>query len=305
MLAVVRAIDAGGFKTPNDMLFVGNVGEEGEGDLRGVKFLLQQGQVQGSHQAVHRHRRREPASITRGGVGSLRYRVTFKGPGGHSYGAFGLVNPAFAMGNAIAKFARLQVPATPKDHLQRRHRQRRHVGQLNPRRGADGVDLRSESCAELKKVNDAFLGVVREAVAEENKARSTREGPITADPALIGDRPCGETLMTTPIVQTATAVIKAFGLTPSVRHQQHRLQRADEPRHPGDHHRPRRSWRPGPRAGRMDRRRAQKRRRGDSDRDRDDCRRREWRIGSGDAIAAVTADPRPVADADHFSIGGN
>jgi len=215
MLAVVRAINAGGFKTANDLLFVGNVGEEGEGDLRGVKFLMRQGKYKDRIKQFIAIDGQDPASITRGGVGSLRYRVTFKGPGGHSYGAFGLVNPAFAMGNAIAKFARLQVPATPKTTF--------NVGIVSGGTSVNSipaevqmvVDLRSESCAELKKVNEAFLGVVGEAVAEENKARSTREGPITADQALIGDRPCGETLMTTPIVQTATAVIKAFGLTPS------------------------------------------------------------------------------------------
>ena len=215
MLAVVRAIDAGGFKTTNDLLFVGNVGEEGEGDLRGVKFLMRQGKYKDRIKQFIAIDGQDPANITRGGVGSLRYRVTFKGPGGHSYGAFGLVNPAFAMGNAIAKFARLQVPATPKTTF--------NVGIVSGGTSVNSipaevqmvVDLRSESCAELKKVNEAFLGVVDEAAAEENKARSTREGPITADPALIGDRPCGETLMTTPIVQTATAVIKAFGLTPS------------------------------------------------------------------------------------------
>jgi tripeptide aminopeptidase len=215
MLAVVRAINAGGFRTANDLLFVGNVGEEGEGDLRGVKFLMRQGKYKDRIKQFIAIDGQDPASITRGGVGSLRYRVTFKGPGGHSYGAFGLVNPAFAMGGAIAKFARLQVPATPKTTF--------NVGIVSGGTSVNSipaevqmvVDLRSESCAELKKVNDAFLGIVSEAVAEENKARSTREGPITADPALIGDRPCGETLMTTPIVQTAAAVIKAFGLTPS------------------------------------------------------------------------------------------
>ncbi len=215
MLAVVRAINAGGFNTANDLLFVGNVGEEGEGDLRGVKFLMRQGKYKDRIKQFIAIDGQDPANITRGGVGSLRYRVTFKGPGGHSYGAFGLVNPAFAMGNAISRFARLQVPATPKTTY--------NVGIVSGGTSVNSipaevqmvVDLRSESCAELKKVNEAFLGVVGEAVAEENKARSTREGPITADPALIGDRPCGETLMTTPIVQTATAVIKAFGLTPS------------------------------------------------------------------------------------------
>jgi len=76
------------------------------------------------------------------------------------------------------------------------------------------VDMRSESCAELKKVTDAFLALVRQAVDGENGARSTREGKIEADTKLIGDRPCGETPPTSPIVQTAAAAVKAFGLTP-------------------------------------------------------------------------------------------
>jgi acetylornithine deacetylase/succinyl-diaminopimelate desuccinylase-like protein len=77
------------------------------------------------------------------------------------------------------------------------------------------VDMRSESCAELKKLNDAFLAIVRDAVEEENKVRSTREGKIAADPKMIGDRPCGETPLNSPIVQATAAVVKAFGLTPS------------------------------------------------------------------------------------------
>jgi acetylornithine deacetylase/succinyl-diaminopimelate desuccinylase-like protein len=215
MLAVVRAINAGGFTTAHDLLFVGNVGEEGEGDLRGVKFLMRKGKYKDRIKQFVAIDGQDPAHITRGGVGSLRYRVVFKGPGGHSYGAFGLVNPAFAMGNAIAKFARLEVPQTPKTTY--------NVGIVGGGTSVNSipaevqmvVDLRSESCAELKKINDAFLGMANDAVAEENKARSTREGPVTADPQLIGDRPCGETAMSTPIVQTAAAVVKAFGLTPS------------------------------------------------------------------------------------------
>jgi tripeptide aminopeptidase len=76
------------------------------------------------------------------------------------------------------------------------------------------VDMRSESCAELKKLDDTFLAIVRDAVTEENKARSTKEGSIAADPRLIGERPCGETPLDSPLVQTAAAVIKAFGKTP-------------------------------------------------------------------------------------------
>jgi tripeptide aminopeptidase len=79
------------------------------------------------------------------------------------------------------------------------------------------VDMRSESCAELKKLDAQFLGLVREAVEEENKSRRTKEGPIVADPRLIGDRPCGETSREHPLVQHATAAMRAFGITPGYR----------------------------------------------------------------------------------------
>ena len=77
------------------------------------------------------------------------------------------------------------------------------------------VDMRSESCAELKKVDDAFLAIVKSSAADENRARSTREGPIQADPKVIGERPCGETSLDAPILQTTVAVVQAFGLKPA------------------------------------------------------------------------------------------
>jgi tripeptide aminopeptidase len=215
MLAVIRAMDAAKVRTASDILFVGDVGEEGEGDLRGVKYLLQNGK--------YRHRIKqflaidggEQSGITNGGVGSRRYRVAFKGPGGHSYGAFGLVNPAFALGNAIAKFSRVQVVAEPKTTF--------NVGVVRggtsvnsiPSEVTMDVDMRSESCTELKKLDETFRSLVREAVDEENGARSTKEGRVTADPKIIGERPCGQTPVDSPIVRSVSAVVKAFGLTPT------------------------------------------------------------------------------------------
>lgn len=215
MLAIIRAMDAGGFRTERDILLVGNVGEEGEGDLRGVKYLLQKGRYKDRITQFIAIDGGAQGSITRGGVGSRRYRVTFKGPGGHSYGAFGLVNPAFAMGNAIGRFSRAQVPSRPKTTF--------NVGVVSggtsvnsiPAAVSMDVDMRSESCAELKKLDREFHAVVRLAVEDENRARSTAEGRVTADPALIGDRPCGETPLDAPIVRTATAVVTAFGLRPT------------------------------------------------------------------------------------------
>jgi tripeptide aminopeptidase len=215
MLSVIRAMNAAKLATRADILFVGNVGEEGEGDLRGVKYLLRKGKYKDRIRLFLAIDGGEQGTITRRGVGSKRYRVTFKGPGGHSYGAFGLVNPAYAMAAAIARFSDVQVPSSPKTTF--------NVGVVSggtsvnsiPAEVGMDVDLRSESCAELAKVDATFLSIVKNAVADENRARSTREGRIEADPRVIGERPCGETSMDAPILKTTAAVVQAFGLKPS------------------------------------------------------------------------------------------
>jgi len=216
MLALIRAMDAAKFQTIGDILFVGNVGEEGEGDLRGTKFVFQKGKYKDRIKNFIAIDGGDQSTITNGGVGSRRYRVTFKGPGGHSYSAFGLVNPAFAMGNAIAKFSKVQVPKEPKTTYS--------IGVVRggtsinaiPFEVSMDVDMRSESCEALKKVEDQLLAIVRDATDEENKARSTSEGKIVADPKLIGDRPCGKTAETSPLVQTVSAAVTAFGLKPEL-----------------------------------------------------------------------------------------
>jgi tripeptide aminopeptidase len=215
ILSLVRTMDAAKMQTADAILFVGNVGEEGEGDLRGIKYLLQKGQYKGRITQTIAIDGGDVNSVTNGGVGSKRYRVTFTGPGGHSYGAFGLVNPAFAMGDAITRIARLSVPSKPKTTF--------NVGVVRggtsvnsiPSGVSMDVDMRSESCGELQKLDAAFLSIIRDAVDAENKARSTKEGAIKADPKVIGERPCGETAMSAPIVRTAEAVIRAFGLNPA------------------------------------------------------------------------------------------
>ncbi|HJY35030.1 MAG TPA: M20/M25/M40 family metallo-hydrolase, partial [Vicinamibacterales bacterium] len=193
VLALIRAMDAATLQTAGDILFAGNVGEEGEGDLRGIKFLLKKGKYKDRIAQVVAIDGGDVDSVTRGGVGSRRYRVTFKGPGGHSFSAFGLVNPAYAMAGAIARLSRVKVPASPKTTYS--------IGVVRggtsvnsiPFEVSMDVDMRSESCAELKKVDDTFLALVKDAVAEENGSRSTKEGAIQADPKVIGERPCGET----------------------------------------------------------------------------------------------------------------
>jgi tripeptide aminopeptidase len=214
LLSIARTMNRGGFKTALDILFVGNVGEEGEGDLRGIKFLMHKGKYKDRIRRMLVIDGNESNGITHGGVGSKRYRVTFKGPGGHSFSAFGLVNPAYAMAGAIARLSRVKVPATPKTTYS--------IGVVRggtsvnsiPFEVSMDVDMRSEACAELQKVDETFLALVKDAVAEENAARSTKEGAIQADPKVIGERPCGQTPKTAPIVRAAAAAISAFRLEP-------------------------------------------------------------------------------------------
>lgn len=216
LLAFVRALDRAGIKTENDILFLGNVGEEGPGDLRGVRYLFTRSKYKDRiHQFISFETGR--AAVTTGGVGSKRYRVSFSGPGGHSYGAFGLVNPAQAMGNAIVAFGRMQVPKTPKTTF--------NVGVVEggtsvnsiPHDVAMTVDMRSESKEALQAEVDYLLSILPKAAEDENRARSTALGKITYQAKLVGDRPVGSTAPDKEIVQLATAAMNAAGITPQYR----------------------------------------------------------------------------------------
>jgi acetylornithine deacetylase/succinyl-diaminopimelate desuccinylase-like protein len=207
MLAVIRALNDGHVETPGTITFVADVGEEGLGDLRGMKSLFYdslKGQIDKfiSVDGIG-------LGITHIGVGSNRYKVTFKGPGGHSFGAFGMANPIQAMGRAIAKIDAIQVPTTPKTTF--------NVGRVGggtsinaiPFEAWMEVDMRSSDPASLKEVDTKFNAAVKEAVAEEN-ARWNNRGPVTAAAELVGVRPAGQTPKDSPIVQTALAVSRAM-----------------------------------------------------------------------------------------------
>ena len=215
LLAVVRAMDAAKIQTGTDILIVGNVGEEGLGDLRGIKYLMQQGKYKDRiKQVIAVDNAGTGESIVNGGTGSKRYRVTFNGPGGHSYSDFGLVNPAFAMGAAIQKISALKVPSSPRTTF--------NVGVVSggtsvnsiPLAVSMEVDMRSESPLELEKLETAFLLLVKQSVDDENRARSAKSGQIAADVKLIGNRPSGQTAATTALVQAAVESARATGLTP-------------------------------------------------------------------------------------------
>lgn len=213
IVGVARALRDAQVETPGTITFVANVGEEGLGNLRGTKHLFEVElkdridkfvSVDGTGYA-----------ITRIGVGSHRYRVTITGPGGHSYGAFGLANPIHALGRAIASIGDFQVPLKPKTTF--------NVGRIGGGTSVNSiafeawaeVDMRSADAASLEAVDARFQQAVDAAVAAEN-ARWNDRGHLTAKKELVGDRAAGQTPEDSPIVQAAVSVTKAMGLSVSL-----------------------------------------------------------------------------------------
>lgn len=172
VLAVVRALNAANVQTAGTITFVGTVGEEGLGDLRGVKYLFNEG-LKGR---VDRFVSVDGTGlgITHRAVGSLRYRVTVRGPGGHSYGAFGMSNPIHALGRVIAAIGEFDVPREPKTTF--------NVGRIGggtsvnsiPFEAWAEIDMRSEDAASRKSLDARFHQAVERAVAEEDERWNQR-----------------------------------------------------------------------------------------------------------------------------------
>lgn len=219
LLGMVRAMDAANIKTSSDVLFVATVGEEALGDLRGVRHLFTKSSYKDKISMfisldILSTEGNDDNKVNNGALGSRRYRVTFKGPGGHSYGAFGLVNPAFSMGNAIYKFSRIKVPTDPKTTF--------NVGVVGGGTSVNSipyetwmdVDMRSVSPDRLNALEGEFEAAMNGAVKEENEQRSTKQGPISVDLKLIGNRPSGLTPVDAPLVQIASMAMKKNSLDP-------------------------------------------------------------------------------------------
>ena len=212
LLAIVDAMNAGRIQTRHDILFVGNVGEEGLGDLRGTRYLFNKGAYKGRIGAFFSLDGGGTDSITTGGTGSKRYRVTYKGPGGHSYGAFGIVNPLVPLAATVSELYKLNVPANPKTTYSASVIGGGTSVNAIPNEVWLEVDMRSASATELAKLERQFLDIVGRTVAAENGARSVRAGKISADIKPIGDRPAGHTAPDAEIIAFARAAYRAEGI---------------------------------------------------------------------------------------------
>ena len=215
LLAWIRAMDAANIRTTSDILFVATVGEEGAGDLRGVRYFFNHGKYRDRTKAFFSVDGLDPAAITHIGVGSKRYRATFSGPGGHSYGAFGIVNPMAAMAKATADLYAVELPKTPKVTYSASVTGGGTSVNAIPAKVFTEYDMRSADAKELAALDARFKTILAQAVAHENQARSTRFGPVAVDIQPIGDRPAGQTPRQAPLVAYTAEAIRALGYTPS------------------------------------------------------------------------------------------
>ena len=266
LLSIVRAMDAAGIKTKSDIVFLGDVGEEGLGDLRGVRYFFTKGKYKDQVKYFFSLDGGGTPTITNCGVGSKRYRVTYKGPGGHSFQAFGLVNPMAAMAQTVVEFYKIQTPTKPKTTYAASVTGGGTSVNSIPNEVWMEFDMRSVDAKELDRLEKRFLAIVNQSLETENFARSTKEGSISADIKLIGDRPAGQTDAKQDIVQTHDGRLPGEWNQARLRMRLDRLQHADEPRHSGGHDPACRQGGPLPRARRVDRHRSAEQSYGEEDR---------------------------------------
>jgi tripeptide aminopeptidase len=211
LLSLIKSINANEITTVGDIMFVGTVGEEELGNLRGVKALFR------DHGDIDGFISIDGLGITRvvnQATGSHRYEMIFRGPGGHSFQEFGLPSAIHAMGRAVAKISELQTPADPKTTFT--------VGTVVGGTSVNAiaaearmaVDMRSDSTEELLKLEARLLDLVKQAVTEENARWKTDK--MTVEIKLIGDRPAGIVAMDSPIVQATQRAVSVITRAPRV-----------------------------------------------------------------------------------------
>jgi tripeptide aminopeptidase len=213
LVAVAEAMVAARVPVARPILFAATVGEEGSGDLRGVKYLLNGKREPGTG---------KPAAfialdgagldrVIHRALGSKRYHVTFRGPGGHSWAAFGVANPANAVGRAAALLADLAPQQAPRTTCA--------VVRLGGGTGLNSIpqeawldlDLRSEDPRALAQLDVTVRAALERAADDENRRRTAGSPTLRVEIQLLGDRPSGMTPRVHPLVQAAVAANRALG----------------------------------------------------------------------------------------------
>jgi acetylornithine deacetylase/succinyl-diaminopimelate desuccinylase-like protein len=221
MLAIAHALVQAGVVLPAPLIFLGNVGEEGEGDLRGVRHLYNQTPLAGRIAAhIVLDGAGEDSAVTQA-LGSRRYRVSITGPGGHSFTDAGTPNPIAALAFALAALARIQLPQQPRTTL--------NLGTIRggtsvnsiPELAQASVDFRSTDPDQLVRLEVAFHRAVEDAVESCNaRARETApggRGRLAFAIAKIGDRPAAHLPGDSPLLEALRAVDRHLRLNTDLR----------------------------------------------------------------------------------------
>ncbi|MDH7445614.1 M20/M25/M40 family metallo-hydrolase [Aquimarina sp. 2201CG14-23] len=218
ILTVLKAMNKAEIKTQENVVLVGTVGEEGLGDLRGVKHLFSDASdikidswisIDGGSNG----------RIINGGLGSKRYKAVFKSKGGHSWGAFGLANPHHALGEAISLFVKEAKKYTDKDGLKTSF----NIGRIGGGTSVNSipfeswmeVDMRSLDPKRLIEIDTIFKSSIYEAVRSYN-ATGVKD-KISVDLLPIGDRPSGQLPISTSLIQRALASSLFLGIKPKLK----------------------------------------------------------------------------------------
>jgi acetylornithine deacetylase/succinyl-diaminopimelate desuccinylase-like protein len=216
MLAVARLLARARVRPRRTVVFAATVGEEGPGDLRGVKHLFRDGaplRAAGAFVALDGSGLRR---IVHRAIGSRRLRVEVAGPGGHSWADRGAANPILALGTAVARLAELALPEAGRTALT----VARIGGGTSINAIPDGawmeLDLRADAPGVLPKLEESVRAILARAVDEENTRRRAGTDAIEPQVTVIGDRPSGETPARDPLVQAAEAITYALGQKPEL-----------------------------------------------------------------------------------------
>lgn len=217
LLAIAAALRASRIRNASPILFVGNVGEEGEGDLRGMRHIFADPCWRESILCNVILDGAGTDTIVAEALGSRRFEVIVRGPGGHSWSDFGASNPIVVLSRAIGAFTRTPVPMSPKTTF--------NVGVIRggtsvnsiPESASMRVDIRSTSMAEIERLEQALRGALERAIEEETRvveARPTtqkRPFGLSSEVVIIGDRPGGELSAGARILQVIRAVDAHIG----------------------------------------------------------------------------------------------
>lgn len=214
MLALAGVMDGEMLRTRSPVDFVCTTGEEGAGDLRGAKELFS-GPARDAIAAIALDGAGDERIVHRA-LGSYRYRIEFRGIGGHSWTSYGVPNPVHAAAIAAATLARLPIPEEPRTTLS----VVRTGGGLSlnsiPHSAWLEVDLRSVSPAMLDRYDSELRATVRDATQDENARRARGTAPLASEISLIGDRPSGETAKDHPLVELAIEATRLIGRAPEL-----------------------------------------------------------------------------------------